>query len=145
VGAPTVPPLWSFGWMQCRFGYVTDEYWWDVIKKYEEFNLPMDTMWADIDYMDDYKIFTISPSRYGNLTKHVKYIRGPEKNMTFVPIMDAGVAVRENANYTAYEEGLKQDIFIKQATNDKPLTSGVWCGHAYFPDYFNEKTQSYWF
>jgi alpha-glucosidase (family GH31 glycosyl hydrolase) len=101
-------------------------------------------MWADIDYMDDYKIFTISPSRYGNLTKHVKDIRA-NKNMTFVPIMDAGVAVRENANYLAFEKGNEMDIFIKQAESDKPLTAGVWCGHAYFPDYFNEKTQSYWF
>jgi hypothetical protein len=49
-------------------------------------------MWADIDYMDDYKIFTISDSRYGNLTNYVREIR--EHNKTFVPIMDAGVAYR---------------------------------------------------
>lgn len=31
VGMPTVPPLWAFGWQQCRFGYKTDSDWWSVI------------------------------------------------------------------------------------------------------------------
>jgi len=70
-------------------------------------------MWADIDYMDDYKVFSISPSRYSNLTKWVKEIR-ETKNMTFVPIMDAGVAVREDVdNYYTLKTGLDKGVFIK--------------------------------
>jgi len=53
-------------------------------------------MWADIDYMDDYKVFTVSQSRYKNLATKVQEIRS-KKNMTFVPIMDAGVAVRKGS------------------------------------------------
>lgn len=69
-------------------------------------------MWADIDYMDDYKIFTISESRYGNLTKYVKELH--EAGQTFVPIMDAGVAVRQaSENYKALELGKEMNIFIK--------------------------------
>jgi alpha-glucosidase len=80
---------------------------------YDKFEIPIDTMWADIDYMDDYKIFSISPSRYSNLTKYVKKIR-EEKNMTFVPIMDAGVAVRSDVdNYPTLKSGLEQKVFIK--------------------------------
>lgn len=60
TGMPTMPPMWAFGWQQCRFGWVTDDVWQWVVDQYEAFDLPIDTMWADIDYMDDYKIFTIS-------------------------------------------------------------------------------------
>jgi len=67
-------------------------------------------MWADIDYMDDYKVFTISPVTYGNLSNQVKDIR--KRNMTFVPIMDAGVAVR-NEEYFALDKGKEMGIFIK--------------------------------
>ena len=35
-------------------------------------------------------------------------------------------------------------IFIKQAYSDNPLTAGVWCGHAYFPDFYNKDAESYW-
>lgn len=100
-------------------------------------------MWADIDYMDDYKIFTISQSRYGNLSKYVNELH--ENNVTFVPIMDAGVAVRPSSeNYKALQLGLQQGIFIKQANGKDPLTAGVWCGNAYFPDLFTDAGVSYW-
>ena len=67
-------------------------------------------MLAYIDYMDDYKVFTISNVSYGNLSNQVKAIRS--KNMTFVPIMDAGVAVR-NDPYFALDDGVQMGIFIK--------------------------------
>jgi alpha-glucosidase (family GH31 glycosyl hydrolase) len=34
--------------------------WWNAYQGYKTFNLPLDTMWGDIDYMDDYKVFTYS-------------------------------------------------------------------------------------
>lgn len=68
-------------------------------------------MWADIDYLDDYKLYTISPTRYGNLTKYVNEIRS--KGMTFVPIMDAGVAARNGTGYKAYDRGTELDVWIK--------------------------------
>lgn len=76
----------------------------DVVTSYEANNLPLDTMWADIDYMDDYKIFTVSPNRYGKLRDYVKQIH--DKGMTFVPIMDVGVAVRPNSGYTTFDDGM---------------------------------------
>lgn len=144
TGMPMMPPMWSFGWQQCRYGYVTDELWLDVTEKYDEFAIPIDTMWADIDYMDDYKIFSVSPSRYANLTKYVKHIR-ENKNMTFVPIMDAGVAVRSDIDsYYTLKTGLDNQVFIKQALSDEPLTGGVWCGNAYFPDFYKPATTTWW-
>lgn len=50
-------------------------------------------MWADIDYLDDYKIFTVS-EEYKNLKDYIKEIKKNDK--TFVPIVDAAVAVRKN-------------------------------------------------
>jgi len=92
---------------------VTDELWYNVTQQYDAYKIPIDTMWADIDYMDDYKVFSISPSRYSNLTKWVKEIR-ETKNMTFVPIMDAGVAVREDVeSYYTLKTGLDKGVFIK--------------------------------
>lgn len=142
VGAPTIPPLWAFGWQQCRFGWQTDDVWYNVVLNYTAYDLPLDTMWADIDYMDDYKIFTISQSRYSHLASNVSALH--DRHMTFVPIMDVGVAVRPNDNYQAYDYGMNQSVFIKQYDNVNPLTAGVWCGNAYFPDFTHPNAGNYW-
>lgn len=114
VGNPTVPPLWAFGWQQCRFGYVTSKDWYDVYLNYNNtFDLPLDVMWADIDYLDDYKLFTIAPTSYADLPEKVQTVKADGRY--FVPIMDAGVAVRENQGYRALDNGLKDSVFIKQA------------------------------
>jgi alpha-glucosidase (family GH31 glycosyl hydrolase) len=39
---------------------------------------------------------------------------------------------------------VEMGIFIKQAYSDNPLTAGVWCGNAYFPDFYNQNAESYW-
>jgi alpha-glucosidase (family GH31 glycosyl hydrolase) len=60
TGFQAVPPMWAFGWNQCKFGYYNSEIWWDAYEQYKNFSIPLDTMWGDIDYMDDYKVFTYS-------------------------------------------------------------------------------------
>ena len=68
-------------------------------------------MWADIDYMDDYKLFTISQQSYAKLPDYVAEIK--KAGLKFVPIMDAGVAVRMNQGYKALDDGIAKDVFIK--------------------------------
>jgi len=58
--------------------------------------------------------------------------------------MDAGVAVRINQGYKALDTGLAKNVFIKQANQKDPLTAGVWCGNAYFPDFFKPETVQWW-
>ena len=97
--------MWAFGWNQCKFGYKNDTIWWDVYQNYTKFNIPLDTMWADIDYMDDYKVFTISDQTYPTLASKVVDIR--KDGRFFVPIIDDAIAVRPGQGYKPYETGLQ--------------------------------------
>ena len=58
-GRSAVPPFWSLGFHQCRWGYNDVSALENVIKGYESNNIPFDTIWSDIDYMIDYEDFTI--------------------------------------------------------------------------------------
>ncbi len=58
--------------------------------------------------------------------------------------MDAGVAVRLNQEYKALDLGIEKDVFIKQSNKKDYLTAGVWCGNAYFPDFFKPETVEWW-
>lgn len=57
VGTPTIPPQWTLGWGQCRYGYQNTSKMVEVIDNYTQYGIPLDNMFSDIDYMDDYKNF----------------------------------------------------------------------------------------
>ena len=46
-----LPPFWSFGYHQSRWGYQNITAIENVITKFEENDIPLDTLWSDIDYM----------------------------------------------------------------------------------------------
>ena len=48
------------GYHQCRWGYHTVDVLTDVLNKFKENDLPIDTIWSDLDYMDKKMIFTVS-------------------------------------------------------------------------------------
>ncbi len=82
----------------------------DVIKKYESNDIPLDTIWSDIDYMVDYEDFTIDednfpPSDMREILSKYKYI----------PIVDAGIKVNDGF---AYIEGKKRGVFVRTANGD---------------------------
>ena len=63
--------------------------------------------------------------------------------MHWIPIMDAGVTQRVGQDYKAYNVGAEQDVFIK-AYNDEIFTGQVWAVDAAFPDFFQDRTKTYW-
>ena len=63
-----LPPFWSLGFHQSKWGYVDIEMFEKVIKGYKDHGIPLDTIWSDIDYMINFEDFTIDESRF-NLEK----------------------------------------------------------------------------
>lgn len=103
--------------------------------------LPIDALWSDIDYMDNYRDFTFDPTTYSDLGTFVAKIHGT--GVRYVPIVDAGVAMRPKTNYDFYASGVTDDVFIK-AANGEIFTGRVWPNEVAFPDFYNPKAVSWW-
>jgi alpha-glucosidase len=89
--------------------------------------------------MDAYKVFTWHPEQFAQPKKMLAEL----ETMGFknVVITDPGIKVEKG--YAAYEDGLKQDIFLKYP-DGVPYTGDVWPGPCHFPDFTNPKGRSWW-
>lgn len=142
TGASYIPPKWAFGYQQSRWGYRSADDIRTVVSRSAEVGCPLDSVYLDIDYMDNLKDFTVHPDTFGGfeglseLSADLK-----AKGIRLVPIIDAGVKVEDG--YDVYEEGCEKGYFCKDK-DGKPFTVAVWPGHSVFPDVLNPDARC-WF
>ncbi|WP_349667705.1 TIM-barrel domain-containing protein [Lacrimispora sp.] len=139
IGRSYIPPLWAFGYGQSRWGYKTADEVRTVAKRYRENNIPIDSIYLDIDYMERYKDFTVDKKAFADFPAFVKEMK--EQKIHLVPIIDAGVKIEPG--YQVYEEGAANNYFCKDEDGNDFVTA-VWPGRTHFPDVLNEKARE-WF
>ena len=139
IGGHLLQPFWAFGFHQSRYGYRSFQQVRELLNKYQEHNMPLDAIWFDIDYKQQYRTFTVDHDRFNPSDINEALAHTYHKKL--VIILDPGIAVAPG--YFAYDEGLKRNIFIKNAQNT-PLTACVWPGKTHFPDFMLPDTQNYW-
>ncbi|KAK9300498.1 hypothetical protein QLX08_006841 [Tetragonisca angustula] len=144
VGKPFLPPYWSLGFHLCRYGYGSLEKTKQVWNRTIAAEIPFDTQWNDLDYMDKNNDFTYNLNKFKNLPQFVDEIHS--RGMHYIPLIDAGVSgSEENGTYLPYDEGIKKDIFIKDGATNQPFVGKVWnLISTVWPDFTNPKTQNYY-
>ena len=111
--------------------------------KYEEINFPVESIWSDIDHMEDYRDFTLNRERFPEekVRSFVKSLH--EKDQKFVMIIDPGIAIDEN--YPTYTRGRELGVYLKNGTgNDADYIAQVWPGFTTIPDFLHPKALDWW-
>ncbi len=139
IGQSYIPPLWAFGYQQSRWGYRTEEDVRNVVKKYRDLGLPLDSVCLDIDYMEEYKDFTVDKEKFPDFKKLNEDLAA--QGIHLIPIIDAGVKIKDG--YDIYEEGKANGYFVTKE-NGELFSAGVWPGRSHFTDFFNDKARA-WF
>ena len=139
TGRSYIPPRWAFGYGQSRFSYMDEDEIRTLIKSYKKAGFPIDSVYLDIDYMEDYKDFTVNKERFPNFSDFVNEMQ--EEHIHLVPIIDAGV--KKDENYEVCTEGVEKGYFCRKE-NGEYLVGAVWPGKAYFPDFMKPEVRE-WF
>uniref|UniRef100_A0A8C3AF86 Lysosomal alpha-glucosidase n=1 Tax=Cyclopterus lumpus TaxID=8103 RepID=A0A8C3AF86_CYCLU len=142
IGYPMMPPYWSLGFHLCRWGYTTTLTTRHVAQRMHNATFPLDVQWNDLDYANKDRVFTFDPWRFGDLPEMVEDFH--ERGMKYILILDPGISSSSPpGTYSPFDEGLKRDVFIKNATGHI-LIGKVWPGQTAFPDFTNPETRRWW-
>lgn len=139
TGRSKLPPLWSLGHQQSRWSYPDETTVRGIAHEFRNRKIPCDTIVLDIDYMDDYRVFTTSDERFPDMKKLVSDLS--DDKFKVITIVDPGV--KKDPKFSVFTDGTKQDCFVKKA--DGTLYTGkVWPGVSAFPDFLKADVRRWW-
>ncbi len=139
TGSPYVPPKWAFGYQQCRYSYPDAKTVSEIAGKFRSLDIPCDAIGMDIDYMADYKVFTLDEEKFPNFPNFVHRMK--EEGFRLIPIIDAAVKVEKG--YSVYDEGKTKGYFCVDK-DGKDFVAAVWPGLCHFPDFQRPEVRTWW-
>ncbi len=139
TGRCPLPQLWTLGYHQSRWSYSSEEEVLSIADNFNKYDIPCDAIHLDIDYMDNFKVFTSNKDRFPDLC-HLSN-RLYKSGIKLVTIIDPGVKAEEG--YHMYDEGIKNNSFAK-TEDGKVYHNAVWPGDSVFPDFTSYKTRLWW-
>ena len=139
TGTHPMPPLWAFGYHQCRWSYYPESKVKMVTKGFREQKIPCDGIYLDIDYMDGYRCFTWNRKYFPDPKKMIKELS--DQGFKTVVIIDPGIRVDDN--YSVFKEGKENRYFCRRC-DDYFMEGHVWPGRCQFPDFTNPEVREWW-
>jgi alpha-glucosidase len=139
TGRMEMPPLWSLGYQQCRWSYMSAKEVLEIAQTFRDKQIPADVVYCDIDYMDNYKIFTWNPKTFAKPKTMMNKLKA--MNFHLVTIVDPGIKVEKG--YKQYDEGVKNNYFATYPNGEKYIAN-VWPGRCHFPDFFRDDVRQWW-
>ncbi len=139
TGRPPLPPIWSLGYHQSRWGYKTEADIHTTVQSFATHRLPLDAIHLDIDYMDGYRVFTVDQDRFPDLKILTEELAS--QNIKVVTILDPGV--KTDPSYQVYQEGKDLEMFIT-SPEGSPVQGLVWPGWCAFPDFSSTAVRNWW-
>lgn len=139
TGRPYMPPKWALGFHQSRWSYMSEQEVRDVLSGFEKHDLPLSAIHVDIDYMDDFRIFTNDKSRFPDFRGLTESLNA--RGVHLVVNHDPGV--KKDKDYKIFQEGMARGFFVRYL-DDKLVEGPVWPGQCVFPDFTDARVREWW-
>ena len=141
TGTPPLPPLWSLGFHQSRYSYMSQERVLEIANRLRADRIPSDAIYLDIDFQEKNRPFTINSTAFPDFKKMVAELKA--KDFHLVTITDLHIANLPASNYRPYASGIAGDHFVK-SPDGSVYVGSVWPGPSVFPDFTRQQTRAWW-
>ncbi|KAJ4965049.1 hypothetical protein NE237_016898 [Protea cynaroides] len=118
TGTLAMPQFFAIGYNQCRWNYRDEEDVQQVDSKFDEFDIPYDVIWLDMEHPDGKRYLT-----------HIVTIADPHINW--------------DESFYLHKEATQKGYSVKDATG-KDFDGWCWPGASSYPDTLNTEIRSRW-
>ena len=139
TGTIAMPPKWAVGYHQCRYSYNPESRVREVVTEFRNRKLPADVIWMDIDYMDEYRVFTFDEEQFPD----PKGLNDWLDTMGFSNVWMIDPGVKDEDGYFVSDSGDEHDAWVKDKDGNV-FNGNVWPGVCVFPDYLNKDVRKWW-
>jgi alpha-glucosidase len=159
TGHMPLPPLWALGNQQSRWSYYPDTMVQEVVNEYRKRDLPLDVIHLDIDYMQEYRVFTWDRQRFENpkslsqklATQGVKLITIVDPGVKYQPVAKSTAQITsitpelelQQQRYYVFDTGLEKNYFQRRKNGDLFIPK-VWPGESVFVDFTLPAAREWW-
>ncbi|KAF8729120.1 Galactose mutarotase-like, partial [Rhizoctonia solani] len=133
TGNPVLPALWSLGYHQCRWTYVSSDDVRGVQKRFDEEDMPLDVLWLDIEYAKDRMYFMWGEHAFPDpiqMTKDMVVIVDPH--------------LKRTAEYPVYTAARELDVLVKRPGGKDEFEGRCWSGSSAWVDFLHPASWDWW-
>ncbi|SCV72067.1 BQ2448_4761 [Microbotryum intermedium] len=146
TGKIPMPQYFATAYHQCRWNYVNEDDVQEVQTKFDEFDIPMDVMWLDIEYAEEHKYFVWNKDYFPTPEKMQQKLidRGRQVSFTLINLVAiVDPHIKRTSSFHVYKEAQDLDVLCKDRDGNE-YRGWCWTGDSAWVDFFHPKSWDWW-
>ncbi|XP_070577600.1 neutral alpha-glucosidase AB-like isoform X2 [Ptychodera flava] len=139
TGTTALPPLFSIAYHQCRWNYNDETDVKTVDSKFDEYDIPYDVLWLDIEHTEGKKYMTWDKTKFPTPLDMLNNLASKSRKM--VTIIDPHI--KKEDGYHIYKEAKGLDYFVKNKDGND-YEGWCWPGTSAWLDFLNPAIRDWW-
>lgn len=139
TGRMPLPPRWTLGFHQSRWGYFPDTQVESIASELRQRRFPGDALWLDIQHMNGFRSFTWDPTGFAD----PQGLTAALAAQGFKTVVIVDPAIKEDTAWDVYVAGRDGGHFLR-GSDGQPYLGVVWPGSAAFPDFTSPSARAWW-
>ena len=140
TGKTFMPPIFSLGYHQCRWGYKSQEEVELVIRNLDDASIPFDCIWLDIDHLYQRSPFQFDYEYFPKPKDLINLLLSKHRYM--VRLSDPHFPI--NSNWHKQSVEFSSNNLLVLDNKNQVFMGECWPGISIWPDFLNKKARDLW-
>jgi mannosyl-oligosaccharide alpha-1,3-glucosidase len=140
TGEPTLPPLFSIAYHQCRWNYKSEDDVALVDSSFDGANMPYDVVWLDIEHTDGKRYFTWDRVHFPTPEHMIDDVDAKGRRM--VTIVDPHI--KRDDKYHVHRQASDGGHYVRKADGVAEYEGWCWPGASSYVDFTSPSARFWW-